>query len=207
MCQLKLKQVGAAFSLALAALAAQAADATFAGQLIYDTDVVRIDFTLANASSVDFWTDSWQAGLNFDPTLSMFDASGHLIATGDDTPDLAALHSGQGGYDSDIAATLGAGHYILTLSASGNDPLGPTLADGFSLAGTSPILVGDWNQPSYDINKNDQKGGFWELRLSGIDSASVVPEPAQVLAMLGGLALLAIRRKRKARVGRARPHV
>jgi hypothetical protein len=201
MCPLKLKQAAAVLSLALAALGAQASDATFAGQLRYDTDVVRIDFTLANASSVDFWTDSWQAGLNFDPTLSMFDASGHLIATGDDTPDFGALHPGQGGYDSGIAATLGAGHYTLTLSASGNDALGPTLADGFSLAGTPPILVSEWNQPSYDINKNDQKGGFWELRLSGIDSASVVPEPAQVLTMLGGLALFAMGLKRKSRVG------
>ncbi len=201
MLQFKLKHVAAAFSLALAALGAEAAGATFAGQLVYDTDVVRIDFTLANAASVDFWTDSWQAGLNFDPTLSMFDASGNLIATGDDTPDFAVLHPGQGGYDSGIAATLGAGRYILTLSASGNDPSGLTLADGFSLAGSQPILISEWNQPSYDINKNDQKGGFWELRLSGIDSASAVPEPAQVLTMLGGLVLLAGLRKYRASIG------
>jgi hypothetical protein len=197
MSHFKLKHAAAAFSLALATLGAHAADATFAGQLVYDTDVVRIDFTLASAANVTFWTDSWQAGLNFDPTLSMFDATGHLIATGDDTPDFAALHAGQGGYDSDIEASLAAGHYILTLSASGNDPLGLTLADGFSLAGTAPILLSEWNQPSYDINKNDQKGGFWELRLSGVDTASVVPEPAPALVLLGGLALLAARLKRR----------
>lgn len=197
--QLKLKQVAAALSFVIASFGAQAADVTFTGQLVYDTDVVRLDFTLANAASVDFWTDSWRAGLNFDPTLSMFDSAGNLIATGDDTPDPAALHAGQGGYDSDIAAMLGAGHYILTLSASGNDPLGLTLADGFSLTGTSPLLISEWNQPSYDINKNDQKGGFWELRLSGIDSATAVPEPAQSLTLLSGLALLAVWPKRKVR--------
>ncbi|MEP6504260.1 MAG: DVUA0089 family protein, partial [Betaproteobacteria bacterium] len=163
-----LKRAAAALALALAGFGAHAADATFAGQLVFDTDVVRIDFTLASAGNVAFWTDSWQAGLNFDPTLSMFDATGHLIATGDDTADPAALHAGQGGYDSDIEQALAAGHYILTLSASGNDPLGATLADGFSLDGTAPILISEWNQPSYDINKNDQKGGFWELRLTGI---------------------------------------
>jgi hypothetical protein len=194
-----LKQAAAAISLALTALGAHAADATFTGQLAYDTDVVRIDFTLASAGSVAFWTDSWQAGLNFDPTLSMFDAAGNLIVTGDDTPDPAALHAGQGGYDSDIEATLAAGHYILTLSASGNDPLGLTLADGFSLAGTPPVLISEWNQPSYDINKNDQKGGFWELRLTGMDAASVVPEPAGSATMLAGLMLLGLRVKRWAR--------
>jgi hypothetical protein len=198
MSKLKLKRAAALVSLALAAFGANAADATFAGQLVYDTDVIRFDFTLASAGSVSFWTDSWQAGVNFDPTLSMFDAAGHLLVTGDDTPDPAVLHPGQGGYDSEIDATLAAGHYILTLSASGNDPLGLTLADGFSMAGTPPILISEWNQPSYDINKNDQKGGLWELRLSGIDRASVVPEPAQVLTMLAGLALLAVRRRRQA---------
>ncbi len=198
MFQLKLKQAAAAFTLALGALGAHAADATFSGQLQFDTDVVRIDFTLASAGSVAFWTDSWQAGLNFDPTLSMFDAAGNLIVTGDDTPDIGSLHAGQGGYDSDIEASLAAGHYILTLSASGNDPLGATLADGFSLAGTPPILISEWNQPSYDINKNDQKGGFWELRLTGVDAASVVPEPAGAALLLAGLALLAARVTRKA---------
>lgn len=195
----ELKHVAAAAALALAVSGAQAADASFTGQLVHDTDLVRIDFTLAQAANVDFWTDSWQAGLNFDPTLSMFDTAGNLIATGDDTPDVSQLHAGQGGYDSHIAQALGAGHYSLVLSASGNDPLGPTLAEGFSLAGTPPILLSEWNQPSYDINKNDQKGGFWELRLSGTTSATAVPEPAPLLMMLAGFVLAASRMKRKRR--------
>jgi hypothetical protein len=188
----------AALSLAAAALGAQAADATLSGQLVYDTDVVLIDVTLATAGTVDFWTDSWKAGLNFDPTLSLFDSTGLLLLTGDDTPDPALLHPGQGGYDSDIAWTLAAGHYLLALSASGNDPLGGTLADGFWLQGSTPIRLDLWTQPSSDINVNDQKGGDWELHLSGIGSAAVVPEPGEALMVLAGLLVTAgaLRRKR-----------
>jgi hypothetical protein len=189
----------AALSLVVASLGAHAADTTLTGQLVYDTDVVLINVTLASASSVDFWTDSWRAGLNFDPTLSLFDSTGLLLLTGDDTPDPASLHAGQGGYDSDIALSLAAGHYLLALSASGNDPLGGTLADGFSLQGTTPIRLDQWTQPSSDLNYNDQKGGDWALHLSGVGSAGVVPEPTEALLMLSALVLMAgaLRRKRQ----------
>ena len=194
-----LKRGVAALSLVSAALGAQAADLTLSGHIVYDTDVVLIGFTLDAPGSVAFWTDSWKAGLNFDPTLSMFDAGGHLLATGDDTPDPAALHPGQGGYDSEILATLDAGRYLLALSASGNDPLGASLADGFSLQGTTPIRLDAWTQPSADINLGDQKGGDWELRLTGVAAAAAVPEPTQALTLLAGLALLARQLRRRSR--------
>ena len=199
MSKLAFTRAFAALSLAATALVAQAADATLSGHLVYDTDVVLVDVTLATAGTVDFWTDSWKAGLNFDPTLSLFDSTGLLLLTGDDTPDPALLHAGQGGYDSDIALSLAAGHYLLALSASGNDPLGGTLADGFSLQGTPPIRLDQWTQPSSDINANDQKGGDWTLHLGGVDAAGVVPEPAEAVLMLAALALMAgaLRRSRR----------
>ena len=192
---------GALTALALAATAAtsQAADITRTGDLVFDTDVVQFSFTLASAGSVEFWTDSWQTGKNFDPTVSVFDASGQLLGTGDDVAGPSPTHAGQGAYDSELSlAPLAAGRYTLTLSASGNDPLGTTLADGFSLSGTTPIRIADWNQPSYDINKNDQKGTAWSLHLSGVDSVSAVPEPASIALMMAGGLLLAggLRRKR-----------
>ena len=173
---------------ALSAHGAQAADLSFSGTLIYNTDVVLIEFSLATAAAVTLWTTSWMAGLNFDPTLALFARNGSLLLVGDDTSDPAALLPGQGGYDSQIALpALAAGSYRLTLSASGNDVVGPTLADGFSLAGTVPVLLADWAQPSHDINANDQKGGTWQMHLTGVDQAAVVPEPGQWALLLLGL--------------------
>ncbi len=172
------------------AMGAHAGDFTTTGNLVFNTDVVQYDFRLLAAGEVTLWTDSWRAGLNFDPTLAFF-VAGHLTTIGDfsdDTTDPAALLPGQGGYDSQIHFTsLAAGTYRLALTASGNDAIGPSLSDGFSLVGTTPIPIGEWNQPSYDPNKNDQKGSFWELHFNGVDSVSPVPEPGSVSLLLAGL--------------------
>lgn len=178
----------AAIALAGAVTGAQAANAAVHGNLLYNTDVVRIDFTVASPGNITLWTDSWLAGLNFDPTLALFDSAFILVTIGDDTPDPAALLPGQGGFDSQIKLTsLLPGVYHLALTASGNDALGPTFGDGFSLAGTTPILISQWNQPSYDINANDQKGAFWQVHLDGVASVSAVPEPSGLALMLVGL--------------------
>ena len=174
---------------ALSAPTAQAADIAFSGSLVYNTDAAQIDFSLTAPGTVMLWTTSWQAGLNFDPTLALFSGNGSLLQVGDDSSDPAALLPGQGGFDGQIALpTLAAGSYHLMLSASGNDAVGPTLANGFSLAGTTPVLLAEWNQPSYDINANDQKGGVWQVHLRGVDQAAVVPEPGQWALLLLGLA-------------------
>jgi hypothetical protein len=182
------------------AAGSHAADVVVSGHLTYNTDVVRIDFTLASTSDVTLWTDSWLAGLNFDPSLTLFDAGFARIVPGDDTSDPAALLPGQGGYDSQIRlASLAPGVYHLTLTASGNDPLGPTLADGFSLVGTTPIPIVEWNQPSYDINANDQKGTFWRVHLDNVGAVTAVPEPSEIALMLAGLVAIGGVTRRRAR--------
>ena len=187
----RLPRTLAVFALAGAAVCAHAAPVAISGTLTYDTDVVLISFSLAAAAPVSIWTDSWSAGLDFDPTISVFDAASTLVATGDDTADPALLHAGQGGYDGELDfASLAAGTYTLSLSASGNDPVGPSLADGFSLAGTTPIAIANWNQPSYDLNKNDQKGGFWRVNIDGattVAAVPAVPEPSTWVSMVVGL--------------------
>ena len=192
----------AACSLALASAGALAVDVVRSGNLLYNTDVVRIDFTVAAPGQVTLYTDSWQGGVNFDPTLALFDAGFALATIGDDTADPSALLPGQGGFDSLIRFTAASGTYHLALTASGNDALGPTLADGFSLMGTTPILISEWNQPSYDINANDQKGNFWQVHLNGVagaDAVSPIPEPSEFALVLAGFTALGavVGRRRK----------
>ncbi len=190
-----LRQLAALTLLAAATAASfgtQAADFTFSGQIVHNTDVVQFDFSLAAAADVKLWTDSFQNGLNFDPTLSLFSGDHALLQVIDDNdgsglPGLSYFDSGA------TLLQLAAGHYRLTLSASGNDAVGSTLAAGFSLAGTTPVALVDWNQPSYDLNKNDQKGGLWSLHVDGVSQAAAVPEPASLALLLSGLAGLAWR--------------
>ncbi|MEK8053251.1 DVUA0089 family protein [Ideonella sp. DXS22W] len=167
----------------LAAPTAHAADYAFSGHIRFHNDLVQIDFALAAPASVQLWTDSWLGGLNVDPQLSLW-RDGLRVAANDDDDTVA---SGQGYYDAGLSLHLADGHYRLVLSAAGNDPVGASLAQGFSLGTEAPIALTDWTQPSSDINAGDQKGGFWQLHLSGVSQAAAVPEPASYALLAAGL--------------------
>lgn len=174
---------------ALAAGAAQAADFSLSGQVVHHNDKVIIDFSVASDSEVRVWSDSWQSGLNFDPQFSLF-TKDQLMAVDDDNG--STVDASGGYYDAGLLLRpTSAGSFRLVLSASPNNPLGQTLSEGFSFDAQSPIALADWNQPSYDPNLNDQKGGFWRIQLRGVEQASVVPEPGSLLMMLTGLLGLA----------------
>jgi hypothetical protein len=173
----------------------QAADLAFSGQATYHNDKIVIDFQVAAGSQVSLWTDSWQSGLNFDPQV--FVAQGGTIVLADN--DSGSLVNASAGYfDAGLQFTAAtAGSYRLVLNASSNDPLGTTLAQGFTYDADTPIKLTDWNQPGYDVNKNDQKGGFWRLHLSGVEQAALVPEPSGWALLLPGLLTLSLVRKRQ----------
>ena len=187
--------------LAAAGLAAQAADFTLSGRIANHNDVVRITFDVAaGGADVTLFTDSWQSGLNFDPAVVLWSKSGTdwTQVTQNDDADPAIGHSGY--YDAGLQLPQqAAGRYMLTLVASSNEANGALLSQGFTYDAQAPIALGQWNQPSYDPNANDQKGGFWRVQFSGVQNISAVPEPATWLLMaLGAAALLpAARRHRR----------
>lgn len=175
---------------ALVALNAGAADLSFSGQAANHNELVFIDFQVAAGGTVRLWTDSWQSGLNFDPQLFVAQGGALVLADNDGG---SLIDASAGFYDAGLQFTASAaGSYRLVLNASSNDPLGTTLSQGFTYDADAPIRLADWNQPGYDVNANDQKGGFWRVHLSGVEAAAVVPEPVGWALLLPGLLALGL---------------
>lgn len=185
--------------LAATGIAAHAGDFTLSGQLAHHNDVVRITFDVAaGGSDVSLFTDSWQSGLNFDPALAVWRQSGNDWTLVDQNDDADQLGAGQGYYDSGLTLQQpSAGRYMVTLVATFNAPNGTQLSQGFSYDAEAPIAIGQWTQPTADINYGDQKGGLWQLHINGVQAVAAVPEPSIWLLMaLGAAALVPAARRR-----------
>ena len=205
---LRLARASAASVLLSSALAVSAADFTFSGNVVYNTDIVEITFTLnADATNVKVWTDSFQGGVNYDPITALWRRSGSDYVLIDEDDDNDTIAPGQTYYDSGFeVASLAAGEYLFTVGAYPNFAYGTMLSEGFEFDhdGTMQVPIADWCQPASDGCTN-QKGTFWRVNLSGVDSAEpppvgVVPEPETYALMLAGLAAMGyFSRRRRAR--------
>lgn len=191
------RPVCVALGLALSA-GAHAANVNLSGNIVFHNDIVQFDVTLlAPATNVKIWSDSWLSGVNFDPTAALWRRSGNNYSLQAQVDDDDTVAAGQGFYDTGFAfAQLTAGQYRVTLGAAVNAANGNLLSQGFAYDNQSPILLSQWNQPSYDPNANDQKGGFWRLNFTGIDAVQVVPEPASWLLVALGLSALTLRKRK-----------
>jgi hypothetical protein len=165
------------------ATSANSATFTFSGNLLYNNDIVKVGFTLANDSTnVKLWTDSFMAtgedkdgpGTNFDPVTALWDANtGELIDENDDNSDITTE---QTAFDSGFSIdTLSAGNYFFTLASYENFAFGSNISDGLTYDAEEPILIRDWEQLG---NEGNLRGTFWRLNLDGVDSASLIPTSA-----------------------------
>jgi hypothetical protein len=152
----------------------------FDGNLTYHNDIAFHDFTLhTDATNVRIWTDSYWNGVNFDPVLALWTASGDLIDENDDNP---FVHPSQTYADSGIAlASLSAGNYRLSIAVFDNFATGPF---SFTYDDDLPILLSDWGY----------LGGYYHVNFEG--TVTVIPVPATLLLLGSGvLGLLGLRRK------------
>ncbi len=181
--------------LSIGAVNAEAGAFNFSGDLRNNTDRINIAFDVPGGGEVKLWTDSWNNGQNFDPISVLWRQSGADYVRVQEVDDDHTIAAGQGFYDTGMAfGLLAAGHYLYTVGASFVEPFarGNLLSEGYAQDGTTPIPIALWDQPSYDINANDQKGSLYSIHLSGVQGAAIaaVPEPTSVAMMLAGLAIM-----------------
>ena len=182
-----MRRLSAALLLAMIAapVAFSAPDATprvlssagsFVGTFSQDTDQREVFFTLQQADEVVLRTFSYAGGVNsagttiprggFDPTLSVFDSSGRLVASNEDGGCGAVAADAVTGlcWDSYLGLVLPAGNYRLVLTESTNTANGPTLADSFkyacSTANQNAAVCSQNFTP--DPNPGVLPAGFWD---------------------------------------------
>lgn len=202
--------------LGVLAVRAPADDFDFSGNFTYDNDVLQFNFTVGAPSSVTVFSSSWLQGdppAGFDPMLGIWDAAGNLIAFQDDGAVVGTTLSNgvpysHGTWDSYYTVALGAGDYIATVTQFDNFNVGSLLSSGFVRDGvanrsfTSALGYGGATQTYFNgvWDGLDPRTSAWEFHLLNVAGATVqpaVPEPSSAVALaLGGLALLALRRRR-----------
>ena len=131
-----------ASSLGFAGLA-NANSVTFSGNIANHNDTIRVDFSLAQATTnVRIWTDSYLSNTNFDPISALWNANtGNLILENDDN---AGIALGQTRFDSGFSlAELAAGNYFFTMATFSNFAVGPNITNGFAYDGQTPIALSE----------------------------------------------------------------
>jgi hypothetical protein len=180
-----LKTALAAAALMAGAASANAGAVSFNGNLAGDNSVALFSFTIAADSDVSLRTWSYAGGLNaagnaigaggFDAVLALYFGAGDsalLIGGNDDGSGVAVDPLTTWALDSllDLPSLL-AGTYTVALTSAANFANGPTLGDGFLGAGDAGF---------------GGRSSAWALDISGVDSATALPEPSSLaLALLG----------------------
>ena len=171
----------------LVAARAFASDFSYSGTFSQDDEARGFNFTLSRPSRVVIRTFSYAGGSNsagttlprggFDPTLSLFDANGALIAVNRDAacdkvaPD-AVTHKC---WDAYIELQLPAGLWHAVLTQSENVANGPSLSDAFAYDGAGNFTMSPeaGKNPGFWDFFPDRRNPSWALDIRGADSVEI----------------------------------
>jgi uncharacterized protein (TIGR03437 family) len=180
-------------------LPALGADFSFIGVFAQDDERRQFTFTVNRPGTVLIRTWSYAGGVNstgaqieaggFDPSLSLFDSTGLLLAANRDggCSKVAADPVSGSCWDAFVAATLPSGTYELVLTESENTPFGPHLADPFVYDGAGNFTAAPGiTAPAgfWDFLPN-RRNNSYALDISGVDSAQL-PLVLSIGALVNG---------------------
>ena len=183
---------------------------SFTGTLAADDGVELLGFTTDGSSIVTLRTYSYAGGTQangnivprggFDPTLALFDSAGNKIASNDDGDGVPADSATGGAYDTQLSILLAAGAYTVAVSQSYNFANGPTLSDGFTVAG-SPFFTAGFGctNGQFCDSTGDNRSSSWAFDVLNAETAeTVVPEPSTAsLLGFGLVGLYSVRRQKQ----------
>lgn len=172
--------------------AAFGADFSFVGAFAQDDERRQFTFTLIERGIVFLRTWSYAGGVNstgariegggFDPTLSLFDSTGLLLATNRDggCNQVAADRVTTWCWDAFLTMPLPKGTYQLVLTESENTPMGPHLADPFVYdeAGNFTAAPGITAPAGFWDYSPNRRNNSYALDISGVDFAQLPLVPA-----------------------------
>ena len=203
---------------------ANAGNFSFAGVFSQDDQLQVFLFTAPSASTlVRTWGYAGGTNANgqliaaggFDPILSVFDATGGLVASSlfiDSNNDGATVDTDPvtgNAFDSLLLLpSLNAGGiYALVISQNDNFANGPTYGDGFSRDGQGNFTATSngcgGTAPFCESPFSPYRTGQWAVDINDVRDASEVgggtgaPEPASMLLLTSGIAGLALLRRRR----------
>src|SRR5262245_28414894 len=182
---------------------------SFAGTLAADDSVELLGFATGGSSTVTLRTYSYAGGTQangnvvprggFDPTLALFDSAGNKIASNDDGHGVPADSVTGGAFDTELSMLLPAGAYTVAISQSYNLANGPTLSDGFIVAG-APFFTAAFGctNGQFCDSTGDNRSSSWAFDVLNAETAQTeVPEPSTAsLLGFGFVGLCSVRRQK-----------
>jgi hypothetical protein len=190
---------------------------TFSGSFTEDDNLLQYMFTISAPATVTL--ESFSYGGNgttvspggFAPVLSLFGPVSSSDPNLIDFDDGGTAPGGCGArlidatthlcLDADLTEGLSAGTYLVTLSENDNTPNGPDFLGGFNEAGNGNFTGINQGFPgeSFLDPLGNQRTPNYDFTITGVDSATALPEPSTMSLLIAGAGLLAGLRARRRR--------